>query len=214
MGWFNNSKENKKEPEKFPSLPELPELPDFSDSNELEDKNEIHKLPSFPSSSLGNKFSQNAIKEAVSGEEGDEEVSSADEFSPPYEMKRMKMMPQKPLLNYNPQIKSKRLIPKGFETKQYNYVEPEIWEIPSHFSEAAKRMKRTEPLFIRIDKFEESIELFSKIKNKISEIDKMLMEIKQIKEDEEKEIITWEREIQIIKKQIEKIDSDIFSKIE
>ena len=38
--------------------------------------------------------------------------------------------------------------------------------------------------------------------------------IKQLKEEEEKELIEWETEIQTIKSQIEKVDNDIFSKIE
>jgi hypothetical protein len=214
MGWFDNkdNKKGKMEPVASPELPELPELPSLPDMEENEERKEIHRLPSFPSNALGDKFSQNAIKEAVAGEEGDR-VFDADEFVPSRMVGDMQMMPQKPM-----KIKQKMPMSgnmqKGFETRQYHYEEPEMQEIPSQFSEAARKVKRAEPLFIRIDKFEESLELFEKIKNKISEIDKMLLEIKQIKEDEEKEIISWEREIQVIKKQIEKIDEDIFSKIE
>ena len=42
----------------------------------------------------------------------------------------------------------------------------------------------------------------------------MLRDIKTIKEEEEKELEGWEKEIQTIKEQIEKVDKDIFSKIE
>jgi hypothetical protein len=208
MGWLN--KQNKKE--EIPSLPELPELPglnEFSESENFEEEKEFHKLPSFPSSSLGNKFSQDAIKEAVSGgEEGDEEVFDADEFAP--NMQGMQMMPQKPF--------SMPLEKRGFQKRsypeEYSPREFQTGDIPSSFSEASRIVRKAEPIFVRLDKFEESLELFDKIKKKISEMDKMLEEIRIIKENEEKEIISWEKEIQTIKQQIKKIDDDIFSKIE
>jgi hypothetical protein len=201
MGWLN--KQDKRE--EVPSLPELPELPElpslegFSESENFEEQKEFNKLPSFPSNSLGNKFSQNAIKEAVSGvEKGDEEVFDANEFAPSMN-RNMQMMPQKPFS-------------MPLNKRMQREFEPE--EIPSNFSEASRIVKKAEPLFIRLDKFEESMELFDKIKKKISEMDKMLEEIKVIKENEEKEIISWERDVQTIKQQIRKIDEDIFSKVE
>jgi len=42
----------------------------------------------------------------------------------------------------------------------------------------------------------------------------MLRNIKHIKENEEKELKSWEEEIDTIKQQIEKVDKNIFSKIE
>jgi hypothetical protein len=218
MGWFNNTDKKEKEGvRELPELQELPELPNFPGLNNFENKKDIHKLPSFPSNILGNQFSQNIIKEAVSGEEGDQEVFEANEFAQE-ETENLRMMPQKPgFMKKMLKQKTTMEIPSSFRTKSYSYdesTEPEMSEMPSQFSEAIRKVKRAEPLFIRIDKFEESLELFEKIKHKISEMDKMLEEINQIKENEEKEIISWEREIQTIKQQIKKIDEDIFSKIE
>jgi len=45
-------------------------------------------------------------------------------------------------------------------------------------------------------------------------MDKLLKNIKKIKEEEELELDFWENEIQKLKGQIEKVDRDIFSKIE
>jgi len=87
-------------------------------------------------------------------------------------------------------------------------------EIPHEFQEAAQKVKSAEPIFIRIDKFEEGLKIFDKIKSQITDIEKMLREIKEIKEKEEQELQNWESEIKKTKEQIEKIDKDIFSKIE
>ena len=74
--------------------------------------------------------------------------------------------------------------------------------------------KRDEPIFVRLDKFEESLKLFEKTREQISEIQHVLGQIKRIKEQEEHELQYWEQEIQKIKGQIERIDKDIFSKVE
>ena len=172
----------KTEASSLPSLPELPELPELPSLDE-EDKT-IHQLPSFPSNSFGERFSRNAIKEAVSGKN--------EEFQG-YEKMR------KPLT---------REIPSDFRAPQKSMARV----VPEEFREAATRV-REEPIFIRIDKFEESLKTFEKIKDKIMEMDKMLRDTKNIKEEEEKELNSWEEEVQKIKGQIEKINRDIFSKV-
>ena len=45
-------------------------------------------------------------------------------------------------------------------------------------------------------------------------MEKMLQDTKRIKEEEEKEMGYWEREMKIIKENIEDLDREIFSKIE
>ena len=84
MGLFKKKAKKKGKEIKKPEvekLPELPKLPDFPDFNEPEKKKQLSKLPRFPNSSLGQKFSQDTIKEAVTGgKEEDEEVPEADEF--------------------------------------------------------------------------------------------------------------------------------------
>jgi len=77
-----------------------------------------------------------------------------------------------------------------------------------------EKYSKTEPIFIRIDKFEEGLKVFEKTKEKVIEIEKTLRDINKIKEAEEKELENWEEEIRDIKTHIEKVDQDIFSKIE
>ena len=151
MGLLNKKKKRDEQEVKLPPLPELPELPRMDEG--LDNSREIiHQLPSFPTNSLGEKFSQNTIKKAVTGKEEGDEIF-ADDFAE----EEMQMM-QKPL------------------------IEPWRREIPIGFEEAAKRVKRIEPIFIRIDKFEESLHIFDKTKKQISEIETMLRYIRKTKE--------------------------------
>jgi len=163
------------EEEQLPELPELPELPKVKGQV---NPNNLPPLPSFPDNDIGEKFSQNAIKEAVSGKNEDE-LETEEQIMP------------KPLTKI-----------------------PLSKEIPKEFEEAARKVKSAEPVFIRIDKFEDCLEIFEQTKEKISEIEKTLGDIKRIKAEEEKELEAWGNEIQLVKSQIEKIDKEIFSKIE
>jgi hypothetical protein len=74
--------------------------------------------------------------------------------------------------------------------------------------------KKAEPVFIRLDKFETTIEAFEEIKGKIIEIEDLLKKIKDVKSKEEEELVNWEKEIQIIKGKVDSIDKNIFSKLD
>src|SRR3989338_7379344 len=66
MGWFSKKEASIPQKEVVPSLPKLPELPELPDlEDDLEEP--IHQLPAYPTTSFGQKFSQNTIKEAVAG---------------------------------------------------------------------------------------------------------------------------------------------------
>ncbi|MBU3906717.1 MAG: hypothetical protein KKA64_00530 [Nanoarchaeota archaeon] len=208
MGWFNKKDEGRKKEEavlstlpQIPNIPMLPELPGLDDDEPWEESEKLPtQLPTFPINSLGDKFSQSAIKEAVSGKkEGEEEVFEADEFAPEEMGQMMQKPPKTPLVKELPFVKGRNA--------------PITREIPKEFEEAVTKIKRVEPIFIRIDKFEEAFQIFEEMKRRISEIDKMLRDIKSIKDEEEKELSSWEKEIQSIKQQIDKIDKDIFSKV-
>ncbi len=198
MGWFNKKEERVSDSTELPQLPSLPKLPqlDFRREEPIEP---LHQLPSFPTSNLGQKFSQNAIKEAVTGRKESEEDFDADE-----DEEETQMM-------HNPL--------KRPMTKELSYdededkVSREVDGIPKDFIRASRIVKRNEPVFIRIDKFEEGLQIFEKAKKEIMEIEKMLKDTKKLKEEEETQLENWEKEIQTIKKQIEDIDKDIFSKV-
>src|SRR3989344_2223150 len=164
MGLFS-----KKKPEPDLSLPQLPELPDMGEHFQEIDNDyskEAHELPSFPTSSIGDRFSRETIKSAISGDyEEDEE----------------------------PEITRKELIPKPQFNTPSKFFSGRASEIPK-FKDSPKnygsgmQIKETRPVFIRIDKFEESLKIFKETKEKISEIEKFLEETKMLKEKEESEL--------------------------
>jgi len=184
MGLFGTSKKEESKKEMMPQLPSLPRLPDFPGPEE--EMMQIHELPSLPSSYLGTKFSQNTIKDAVTGEE--EVDGYADDFAD--DESRMMQEP----------LRRPRTTEMGFP----------------RYSQSSRGMEREPaqgPVFIRLDRFEEAMAVFGTIKRKISEIESALEEIKRVREKEENELVSWESEIKSMKNQIEKVDRDIFSKL-
>ena len=192
MGLFGKNKKEERKKDEIPQLPTLPKLPEFpgfeEDSNQ---PMQIHRLPSFPSSSLGTRFSQNTIKEAVTGEKRGDPDGNADDFADDESGDRdaMRMM-QEPLKKPF----TEELGNRGFPSKFSSGMIPE-------------------QVFIRIDKFENAMSIFNGAKKKISEIEATLEEIKGVKEKEDRELEAWENEIKSMKDQIEKVDRDIFSRV-
>lgn len=182
MGLFNKKNKEEQAPPSLSELPKLPSLPNPNNQN-THSFDEPSKLPSLPSSSFGEKFSQNAIKEAVSGYPGKKEVEEEADDSK-FEQRMMHEPPK------TPRVK---------EEDERTIV---------------KSNKKSEPIFIRIDKFEESLKILEEAEKKISEMENLFRDIRKIKEEEEIELSSWENNIQTIKKKIEKIDSEIFSKVE
>jgi hypothetical protein len=249
MGWFNKKEEIRKEPAKmgvpdFPRLPELPELPPLTSPKM---KETLPQLPSFPTNSFGEKFSQTTIKDAISGKpdykidaypemkKGDKSFN-ANDFAPP---KQSMQMMQKPLNKQREfEYKTKEIEseedfedfevegmteeteePEEFKEKDYwkNDGEKEELEEPKFDYKPeykGSKLKKKEPVFIRIDKFEESMKAFEKAKKEVLEIERVLKDIMKVKEEEEKQLETWSKDIVRVKEQIDKVDKDIFSKLE
>ena len=175
----------KKGGNKKEGIPSLAELPKLP---ELDSSKEFHQLPNFPSSSFGKKFSQESIKEAVKGEDYDHDFES-----------------------FNPED----VIEGSLKKPQIRELEDEVEaeEMVGLRGSIKRSVIETEPIFIRIDKFEDAMRIFNDTKRQLSEIESILGHVKKIKEDEEKEIREWENNLKNMKSQIEKVDRDIFSKI-
>ncbi|HKZ33918.1 MAG TPA: hypothetical protein VJ142_01615 [Candidatus Nanoarchaeia archaeon] len=187
MGLFG--KKEKKSETEIPALPRLPRLPEFPDLGSMGDRT-IHQLPSFPSNSIGKKFSRDSIKDAVSGGRGGEDFY-ADEFSGD-EMRMMREPLRKPFAEEMEDVEER----------------PEsTGRLRGSFRQEA------EPVFVRIDRFEEGLKLFEGIKNQLSEIEGVLAETRKLKEREEAELHSWENELKRMKMEIEKMGRDIFSKV-
>jgi len=193
MGLFGKNKKGENEKNDVPQLPSLPKLPEFPGMNDSDyGMSEIHRLPSFPSSSLGTKFSQNTIKEAVTGgEEGDISDGEANDFS---DEDNMRMM-QPPLRRPSTEEMSSRLSPSR------------------RFPEMTGTTPSSGPVFIRVDKFKDALGTFNETKRRIIEMEKVLENIKEVKEKEDRELQSWESEIKSMKDQIEKVDREVFSRM-
>jgi len=178
-----------------PMIKEFPTMPQEYEIPQEPTPEPIHQLPSFPATETGEQFTQNSIKSAITGNEFEEE-----DLMPSTEYKDLTTseIPQTTV----PEIKPSSI-------KEIREIEGQ----PMVDQESTKP-KSNEPVFIRIDKFEESLKIFDGVKGKLNEIEHMLHEVKDIKEKEQAELAGWEESIQKLKHQIEKVDSDIFSKIE
>lgn len=85
--------------------------------------------------------------------------------------------------------------------------------VVNHSIKEGSESKDEKPIFVKLDKFEEGIEVFKKTKIKVSEIESTLANIKQIREEEKQQLTYWEEELQKIKNNISLIEKNIFSKI-
>lgn len=186
MGLFKRGRE-KQRSDKFLDIPRLPELP------KLPDLPKLPKLPEFDSKEENlpqlPRYPSSPFGQKLSQDMIKESVSGEkEEEEMADEFVKEQMMPK---------------LPKFKPSK-----------MPLH--EIERKIVRTEskkPIFIRIDKFEESLKIFEEAKEKIFGMERYLSEIKKIKEMEDKELSEWEMEIQNIKNQIEKIERDVFSKV-
>ncbi len=214
MGFFSKKEKGDEKKDVVPSLPELPRLPSFPDGDNSE--GELPQLPSFPKNDLGEKFSQDTIKKAVNGKREEEKEISEDEF----EDQMNQESPEEESVYGIPGKISRKEVSEEFEEvgkRISGYASPGRKmdrEIPAGFEEAGKKIMDSEPVFVRIDKFEESRKIFEKTKEQIMDIEKALGKIKSIKQEEDQELESWQQEILSIKDKIGKIEKDIFSKVQ
>lgn len=74
--------------------------------------------------------------------------------------------------------------------------------------------KLREPIFVKIDKFEDALSNFEEIKKRLHESFELLERIKRIRGKEEEEIASWEKEIEEIKAKMFELDKKLFSRVE
>ncbi len=196
MNWFG--KKEDAENEKISELPKLPELPRLSDFGRNDEYNgdgerfqssQLPRLPSYPDTHFGKDFSKSAIKDAVVGKKTGDNDEFADES---FHQGTMQI----------PSRHISREMPDDYDAHEDVKGYPVIRK---------QRVKETEPIYIRLDKFNESAKIFDSTMSKINDIQRTLGEIKKIRQEEEAELGEWEREIQEIKRQLDKVDREVFS---
>lgn len=70
------------------------------------------------------------------------------------------------------------------------------------------------PIFVKIDKFKESIEHLNEIREKLGKASALLQRLREIRQQEDHELSTWERDLNDLKESLESIDRKLFSDIE
>ncbi len=193
MGWFNKE-EKQVEQITLPDLPELPDLPDVDIGPMTPEEKTLPNLrPTLPD-----------IK------------PSADSRRLP----EIRISPESSQIKQaiiEPSLEEQKIMKKSeFEpiTTREDSLQYKIHSPKNEIFPREPAGKKTEPIFIRLDKFETTMNTFEEIKDKVHEIEKLLAKTKDIKEQEQKELDEWERELQIIKARMESIDRDIFNKFD
>ncbi len=78
--------------------------------------------------------------------------------------------------------------------------------------EIIHRVVSEEPLYIKLDKYKEIMEVILKIKAKLKEAEIVLQEINSIRNKEEREIEAWHEHINALKEKLLTLDKDVFEK--
>ena len=203
MGLFKNKKEAAGGEPQLPQLPELPELPpitrlpELPQSRKFEERKKISSIKSLPSFSgdFGTDFSQEIIKTAASPDTEKRTIEIGDS--------RAEGLPDNfPGQDFSPITEPEISLPRAPRTNQYqNYP-------------AVQQQRKTEPIYIRLDKFKSAVQNFEEIRNRITEIEELLKQIRELKFKEDQELREWERELEAIKARIDYIDGNIFSKLD
>jgi len=200
MAFLFGKKKAKDEISELPELPELPPLPGlrFPPKQVRED---LTPLPSFPSSQTGEQVTREAVKNAIreDGEMPEEEEEPLGEPAIP----RTREIGEK---EFEFQVGQDKIMAKEIPRKSQIKQATIVREIGPEM--------RVEPVYVRIDKYKESLINFQEIKKKVLEIENLLREIKEIKAKEEFQLNEWEREINEAKAKLDKIDRTIFQKLE
>jgi len=221
MGWFTK-KDTETGVEKMPELPELPDsahtdfiLPPsqnpppthqiLSLSKESKITQPLLMLPekvtkdySDVSYSLQNNEPKPGMQKSRFGQP---EFSSPPPAPPSYQVPvptpSYTPPPPAPPSYPSPKFKESSYAPTSFPKEAP--ATPQIKSFP----------KKDESVFIKLDKFQNTMEAFRDISQKIKEIEDLLLKTKEIKSREEKELEDWEREIDAIKLKIETIGREI-----
>tara|TARA_Y100000310_G_scaffold329968_1_gene400777 strand:+ start:782 stop:1324 length:543 start_codon:yes stop_codon:yes gene_type:complete len=174
----------KKKEEEIPTLPELPAPEDFS----------LPKLPQSPLELENKEFSQ--LPQLPNLKKTEPDLSPKvikQEISNPQDMQKSNFSSEQPIIQKTQPLPTQHM-PIQTKTKP--------------------RSKEIDPIYIRLDKFESSIQAFEEIKTKIEQIESLLVKTREIKQKEEQELLEWERELQLIKSRIDSVDKSVFDKLD
>ncbi len=193
MGLFSKKKPKEKisgknfENSSLPKIPTLPNLPELKEISRINYQKPAIKEASFDSSRNG------IILPAPKVNEQNKIKSIINKTE---DMQKSNFMPNQS------QIKEDLSKDSNFNLSNSQVTEFTKTEI-----------KKPEPIYIRLDKFDTTNETLKEAKNKIRKIEDLLKKIKETRKKEETELEEWEKEIYIIKTKLDFIDKDVFNKL-
>lgn len=102
--------------------------------------------------------------------------------------------------------------------REYPKTGPRAIEVPeggmiAPLSAGPRAPAVKEPVFVRIDKFKDAVRKFEDVKKKVDEIENALKKIREIKDEEEEELKTWEADVQAIKEKVRSVEESLFTKL-
>ncbi|MDO8517003.1 MAG: hypothetical protein Q7S33_02660 [Nanoarchaeota archaeon] len=195
MAWFGNK-------EKVPELPQATSLPELP-------KREVQELPSFPNNEMGNRMNNFMVKSAVDDSFGEKE---GDDY--------LEELPK----DFNFDNSGEAELPETSEDAWGKVQPTSSFQIPSYQdyqqkyqtsqpSQQVQQPSKTEPVFVRIDKFQAAQKDFYEIKKKILEVENILNKVKDVKSKENQELNEWGNDLDKIKSRLVEIESTIFNQI-
>ncbi len=214
MGLFSTKKEEKTG---LPTLPDLSDLPDIPEANEDSHLQvpEFSRPPEFLRTPRNLNVEVNPLRNLHGLERSKfshEQIKSA--VNKPEENMHFQGMQKSRFEKFLPPLASPLREP--MEVKEIGVEEMENEAENKIITKAPRESinRKEEPIFIRIDKFQMAVEVLQEIRNKISDIERVLNKTKEIKRQEEIEIEEWKKEVQILKSRLETIDRELFSKLD
>jgi hypothetical protein len=228
MGWFNKE-------EKVPEIPPAPQLPSIPvpPTPEKKEISDLPELPSFPAGKKNEAINNEIVKSAVSDAPEDNEVvvdmpsedgvhSDSHESSipslPSLPPTPLPPTPRPPIQTQSistPPTQSSAPVPPIPAIPPMSSSVPERRTIELHPSiqHQTPKTKQIEPVFVRIDKFQEAQKDFDRIQKDVQEIESTLRKVKDIKADEEEQLSSWTKDLEKIKSRLSEIDINIFNKL-
>ena len=194
-------------------------LPDLSDGSSF--------LPNLPEYNLDSEDTNNPENNTNSNlkENFDSDLGGDHGYNPDNSgLRNMQKSGFEPLPRYPVNTTPGKIIaepltfPNNVNKENRKFLEPRTFEISDsskNFKEERfSSTKNLQPIYVKLDNFKLGLDSFEDIRSKINEIENLLLKIKEMREKEEKELIEWERESQVIKARIDKINNDIFKNVE
>lgn len=87
---------------------------------------------------------------------------------------------------------------------------PIITEKQDFASSLPKSVPESHTLFVKIDKFKEAMHDMQNLKTKISEAERILSSLEELKAEEDAKLVKWTSEMQILKEKLMSLDKNLF----